>query len=225
MLAKEVAPTVYVAEPHLMAEFRQDVPWVPSDVMDSRLFRRFEGCRFLVAFPYSTPIRDMKPPFVVLDGLNSASNVGQVLRSAYHLGINSVIASPGAWSCLNGRACRVSMGWLYRMSFHAARPLSKAITELKDLGVCLYAAENQFSEPVAPHEPRGDSNWALVIGSEFAGVSEEIIQQCDRRVCVPQQQGHSLNVAHACSICLYELSKHNVMVVPEKRERERVIAS
>ena len=108
LLAKEVAPTVYVAEPHLMAEFRQDVPWVPSDVMDSRLFRRFEGCRFLVAFPYSTPIRDMKPPFVVLDGLNSASNVGQVLRSAYHLGINSVIASPGAWSWLE-RSCLQSL--------------------------------------------------------------------------------------------------------------------
>eukprot|EP00438_Fugacium_kawagutii_P007325 Skav235719 [mRNA] locus=scaffold280:609354:610232:+ [translate_table: standard] len=188
---------------------------------DARLFRRFDGCkflvafpyrcRFLVAFPYSTPIADMTPPFVVLDGLNSASNVGQVLRSAYHLGINSVIASPGAWSCLNGRACRVSMGWFYRMSFHVARPLSKAINELKDLGVVLYAAENQFSQPVAPHKPHGDRKWALVIGSEFSGVSEDIVRECDQRVCVPQQQGHSLNVAHACSICLYELSKFNVM--------------
>ncbi|CAL1151863.1 unnamed protein product [Cladocopium goreaui] len=181
---------------------------------DARLFRRFDGCRFLVAFPCSIPIAEMVPPFVVLDGLNSASNVGQVLRTAYHLGINSVIVSPGAWSCLNGRACRVSMGWFYRMSFHVARPLSKAIQELKQLGVCLYVAENQFSQPVAPHQPHGDRKWALVIGSEFSGVSEEIVQECDQRVCVPQQQGHSLNVAHACSICLYELSKFNVMEWP-----------
>eukprot|EP00434_Breviolum_minutum_P034112 symbB.v1.2.030184.t1/scaffold3354.1/size58575/5 len=160
---------------------------------DARLFRRFDGCRFLVAFPCSAPIAEMIPPFVVLDGLNSASNVGQVLRSAYHLGINSVIASAGAWSCLNGRASRVSMGWFYRMSFHVARPLSKAIEELKRLGVCLYVAENQFSQPVAPHEPHGDRKWALVIGSEFSGVSKEIVQDCDQRVCVPQQQGHSLN--------------------------------
>ena len=69
---------------------------------DARLFRRFDGCRFLVAFPCSIPIAEMVPPFVVLDGLNSASNVGQVLRTAYHLGVNSVIVSPGAWSCLNG---------------------------------------------------------------------------------------------------------------------------
>ena len=213
-LAKEVAPTVYLAEPHLVTEFRQDVPWTQPDELDTdRFFRRFEGCRFIVAFPCSTPLCEMKAPFVVLDGLNSASNIGQVLRSAYHLGINSVIASPSAWSCLNARACRVSMGWFYRMTFHVARPLSNAISELKERNVCLYAAENQFSQPVAPHQPLGDMNWALVVGSEFSGVSEEIVQKCDRRVCVPQQQGHSLNVAHACSICLYELSKHNVMVV------------
>ena len=213
-LASAVAPTLYLSDPEILAEFRQDVPWIPTDFMeskDARLFRRFDGCRFLVAFPCSIPIAEMVPPFVVLDGLNSASNVGQVLRTAYHLGVNSVIVSPGAWSCLNGRACRVSMGWFYRMSFHVARPLSKAIQELKQLGVCLYVAENQFSQPVAPHQPHGDRKWALVIGSEFSGVSEEIVQECDQRVCVPQQQGHSLNVAHACSICLYELSKFNVM--------------
>eukprot|EP00435_Cladocopium_sp_Y103_P022891 s4565_g5.t1 len=60
------------------------------------------------------------------------------------------------------------------MSFHVARPLSKAVQELKQLGVCLYVAENQFSQPVAPHQPHGDRKWALVIGSEFSGVSEEI---------------------------------------------------
>ena len=73
------------------------------------------------------------------------------------------------------------MGWFYRMSFHVARPLSKAIQELKQLGVCLYVAENQFSQPVAPHQPHGDRKWALVIGSEFSGVSEEIVQECDQK--------------------------------------------
>ena len=81
------------------------------------------------------------------------------------------------------------------------------VQELKQLGVCLYAAEDQFFQPVAPHQPHGDRKWALVIGSEFSGVSEEIVRECDQRVCVPQQQGHSLNVAHACSICL---SCHNM---------------
>ena len=219
-LARDVASPVFVMEPELLMQgFQQDVPWgqdmqVQTNDTKTRLaWRRYEGgaakstCRFVVVFPPSVPLAEMDPPFVVLDGLNSASNVGQVLRTAYHLGINSVVASPAAWGCLNGRACRVSMGWMYRMKFHAARPLSKAIRELQDLGNCIYVAENQFSEPVAPHEPLGDKSWALVIGSEGLGVSDEIVQMCDRRVSVPQQQGHSLNVAHACSICLYELSK------------------
>ncbi|CAE8689180.1 unnamed protein product, partial [Polarella glacialis] len=107
------------------------------------------------------------------DGLSSASNVGQVLRTAYHLGVNSVVASPEAWSCLNGRASRVSMGWMYRMSFHMADPLPATIVALKELGVRVYAAENQFSRPVMPHQPLGDRRWALVVGSEGHGVSPE----------------------------------------------------
>ena len=216
-LASEMAP-VFLMEPKLLSQgFQQDVPWTQDMTASSKemrtAWRRYEGgaakstCRFAVVFPPSTPLVLMEPPFVILDGLSSASNVGQILRTAYHLGINSVVASPETWGCLNGRACRVSMGWMYRMKFHAARPLSKAILELQDLGTCIYVAENQFSQPVAPHEPLGDKSWALVVGSEGSGVSDEIIEMCERRVSVPQQQGHSLNVAHACSICLYELSK------------------
>eukprot|EP00439_Symbiodinium_sp_Y106_P067382 s2320_g11.t1 len=196
-IASEVASTVYVMEPELLLQgFQQDVPWTKdmatSNATTRSVWRRYEGgaakstCRFAVVFPPSTPLSLLDPPYVILDGLNSASNVGQVLRTAYHLGITSVVASPETWGCLNGRACRVSMGWMYRMKFHAARPLSKAILELQDLGTCVYAAENQFSEPVAPHEPLGDKMWALVVGSEGLGVSDEITQLCDRRDLSPE---------------------------------------
>ena len=204
-IASALAPTLYLSDPEILAAFRQDVPWIPTDFMDSkdaRCFRRFDGCRFLVAFACSIPIAEMVPPFVVLDGLNSASNVGQVLRTAYHLGVNSVIVSPGAWSCLNGRACRVSMGWFYRMSFHVARPLSKAIQELKQLGVCLYVLKiNSRSQLllISPTEI-GNGHWLLAVN--FLAYQKRL-RECDQRVCVPQQQGHSLNVAHACSIYLY----------------------
>ena len=50
--------------------------------------------------------------------------------------------------------------------------------------------------------------WLLAVN--FLAYQKRL-RECDQRVCVPQQQGHSLNVAHACSICLYELSKFNVM--------------
>ena len=41
--------------------------------------------------------------------------------------------------------------------------------------------------------------WLLAVN--FLAYQKRL-RECDQRVCVPQQQGHSLNVAHACSIYL-----------------------
>jgi len=197
-LAASISPIVYLAEQSLIgAEFAQEGS------------SRKETCNYVVACPLSKPLKEMQPPFVVLDGIGSSQNVGQILRTAYHLGINSVVVSRSTWNCLNGRACRVSMGWLYHMDFHVAEPLTDALHSIQESGVRVYAAENQFDNAVAPHQPPGDRNWALVVGHEDVGVSAEILKLSDSLVCVPSQRGESLNVAHATAICLYELGRHS----------------
>lgn len=216
---RELFPVTYILKADLfLKEFGQDVPWaselVAHDFESSRSpWRRFENgglhssVRFALACPISRELRCLRPPYLVLDGLSSDNNVGQIMRTAYSLGVTSVLVSKASWGCLNGRACRVSMGWLYFMGFHLAEDLPNTLDALKREGVRVYAAENQFSQPVAPHEPHGDQRWALVVGSEGSGISAPVIAACDVRVCVPQRQGQSLNVAHATSICLYELGK------------------
>jgi len=238
-LALAVVSDVFIIPRQLfIAEFGQDASWqeqtkegsdtshstgdCSSESMQLPLgtrspWRRFEGggsrgtCRYAVACPISVPLEEMRPPLVVLDGLTSSSNVGQILRSAFHLGVTSVVASRTCWSCLNGRACRVSMGWMYQLKFHLADSLPATLKCLQSRGVHVYGAENYFAKPVGPHKPVGSCKWALVVGSEGDGLSPEVVAACDECICVPQRQGKSLNVAHATSICLYELSKHNVM--------------
>merc|ERR1712032_1793284 len=99
-----------------------------------------------------------------LDKLTSPRNIGQIVRTAIHLGITSVVASRESWACLNGRAARSSMGWLYHVDFHLAETYGDTLRELQRLGVRVYAAESNFSIAVAPHEPRGDRRWALIVG-------------------------------------------------------------
>merc|ERR1719362_1258098 len=162
---------------------------------------------FVVAHPVPLPVSGIKAPVLVLDGLGAAQNVGQVLRTAFHLGVTSVMASRAVWNSLGGRACRVSMGWLYFMDFYLADPLTDGLSALKKRGIRIYAAEDHFSSDVAPHEPTGDPHWALVVGHEDAGVSRDAVALSDVCIRVPQQRGESLNVAHAAAICLYELSR------------------
>ena len=78
---------------------------------------------YVVAYPVAQPIEMLQLPLLVLDGLSSAQNIGQVLRTAYHLGVTSVLADRAVWNNLGGRACRVSMGWLYFMDIFLSEPL------------------------------------------------------------------------------------------------------
>ena len=42
-IASALAPTLYLSDPEILAEFRQDVPWIPTDFMDSKDARCFAG--------------------------------------------------------------------------------------------------------------------------------------------------------------------------------------
>lgn len=184
-------------------------PGVFKSEFQSKAVGQIEGaCTFVVAFPVSTPLTEMRPPFVILDDVMSPRNIGQILRAALHLGVTSIVASKGAWENLTGRAARSSMGWLYHLDFHYAHRLPDALRELQSLDIRLYAAEEGFDVPVAPHEPHGDRKWALVVGNEASGVSKEARKISDVRIKVPQRGGASMNVGHAASICLYELGRH-----------------
>ncbi|CAL1155706.1 unnamed protein product [Cladocopium goreaui] len=161
---------------------------------------------YVVAYPIPQPLDLARLPVLVLDGLGAAQNIGQILRTAFHLGVTSVLASRSVWNNLGGRACRVSMGWLYFMDLFLGEPMSDALKQLRQRGCRIYCAEDHFAEAVKPHEP-GDRRWALIVGHEHHGVSKESIALSDVRICVPSRQGESLNVAHASAICLYELSR------------------
>eukprot|EP00439_Symbiodinium_sp_Y106_P038649 s3840_g4.t1 len=99
-LAARCGAPLFVAEPELIqAEFASEGTTQKRSV------------NYVVAYPLPRPLSSMRPPVLVLDGLGASQNVGQVLRTAYHLGVTTVLVSRSVWNSLGGRACRVSMGW------------------------------------------------------------------------------------------------------------------
>ncbi|CAJ1393911.1 unnamed protein product [Effrenium voratum] len=83
-LAQQVAAIgggdVLQLAPHLLGEFCMDISWG-------------EPVRYAIAWPRPRELHAMQPPFLVLDGLVSAQNLGQVMRSAVLLGVRSVVLS------------------------------------------------------------------------------------------------------------------------------------
>lgn len=73
----------------------------------------------------------------------------------------------------------------------------------------------ELSESVLPLFP--DGTLALVFGNEESGLANEHLDLCQRRVKIPTQPEHSsLNLAHAVSVMLYELTSRSAATVGGK---------
>ncbi len=141
-------------------------------------------------------------PSVVLDRLQDAGNVGNILRSAAAFGFTQVIAIKGTASLWSPKVLRSGMG------AHFGLHLVEAVTDeaLASLNVPLLAtsshAARALSEAILP--------WpcAWVMGHEGQGVSASLLTRCTESLRIPQPGGEeSLNVAAAAAVCLYESAR------------------
>lgn len=167
----------------------------------------------VVSFPQSSTL-DMivaNPPILILDDVRNAENVGSILRTAFCLGITSVVASPTSWSALKDtRAARCSMGTIYyHRFFQADENLSKTIQQIQLLGnISVYGVEiGDRAIPIIPHGT--NKRWAAILGNEDTGLSSAVADVVDEIVFIPQKYGDSLNVGHAAAITLFELGREN----------------
>lgn len=172
----------------------------------------------IVQFPISVELEDLvtMPPILILDNVRNAENVGSILRTAFCLGITSVVASETAWSAIkDSRAARCSMGTMYYHRYHKVddhhdkkkcKSLLAAIDTIGAAGIRVYGIEiGENCKVVTPHKENRE--WAVVLGNEDAGLSSEVVAACDQILFIPQVHGDSLNVGHAAAIALYELGR------------------
>lgn len=165
----------------------------------------------MIQFPMVSDLEDLilNPPILILEDVRNAENVGSILRTAFCLGITSVIASRTSWSALkDSRAARCSMGTMYYHRFFQSNALDQTIQTIRSGGdICVYGVEiGQDAKPVQPHGT-GDRKWAAVMGNEDLGLTQEVRAACDQIVFVPQAHGDSLNVGHAAAITMFELGR------------------
>jgi len=136
---------------------------------------------------------------LLLHGVQDPGNVGAIIRSAHAFGA-AVALSKGVADLYNPKTVRATMGSI----FHA--PISRELDALAFLELAkasrfeTAAAMPQSGEPPAAL-PRG--KLIVAVGSEGAGLPDEVISVCSLRVTIPALAA-SLNAAVAASILLYE---------------------
>lgn len=157
--------------------------------------------------PAKSRLEEMGDGIIMLDAITSTENLGSIARSAAALGVESLLLSKHSPHPYARRSLRVSMGHISKLKYHIYEDIFETIKKLQALGYTVIAAEvsedAQFlSEIKIPQK------WVLLMGHEGHGLSEEVIEACDKVVLIEMAEGiKSLNVAVASSILMYTFAK------------------
>jgi len=139
---------------------------------------------------------------VVLDGLTDVGNIGAIVRSAYALGADAVIAA-GVKQLNFAAIARTSSGAMLDMPFMIAANILDTFNELQQLGFTFYGA-SMDGENV--QELTFDAKRVLVLGSEGKGLSKKVIAKLDHRVSIEMKHAFdSLNVSAAAAILIHRM--------------------
>ncbi|MDL2219532.1 RNA methyltransferase [Ruminococcaceae bacterium OttesenSCG-928-O06] len=141
---------------------------------------------------------------LVCEAVQDPANVGALLRSAAGLGMAAVLLGPGCADPFAPKALRAAMGAAGRIPVVTGCPLRQAAAALKAAGATVYAAAAEGALPL--YEASARLPFALLVGNEGAGLSEEALALAQKSVCIPMKAGvESLNVAAAAAVLMYRL--------------------
>ena len=149
---------------------------------------------------------------IMLDQVTDPQNIGAILRSAAAFGAKGLVLQDRHCPPLQGALAKTAAGALETVAVARVINLSRALEKL--------AREGWTSIGLAGESPTSLSEvsallksatpqrkWVIVMGSEGDGLRRLVAEHCDHLARIPMPGGfESLNVSHALSIVLYELS-------------------
>ena len=142
---------------------------------------------------------------VILEGIQDPTNVGAIIRNAHCLGYELVVLGEACAHPFSPKVIRSSMGSVFRLptfSLDSSEHLLQKIQDLKGAGFSIVGTALSGDEQ-AP----GLEKFALLIGSEGSGLSQQAIDVCDSVYTIKMDKSaESLNAAVASGIAMYLLN-------------------
>ena len=149
------------------------------------------------------------PVVVVLDSIRSALNVGSIFRTSDAFCIQEIMLCGFTATPPHKEINKTAIGATESVKWSFIDNITEAVHQLKSNGFSLIGIE-QTDKSIPLHEFKIDSKskYALFLGNEVDGLSEELMPFLDFSIEIPQYgTKHSLNVAVCAGIVLYEFGK------------------
>ncbi len=160
-----------------------------------------QGIVFTCAIPEE--VRELPGErLLVLDGVQDPGNVGTILRTADAFGADGVVLLPGCADPWSPKVVRSTMGACFRLPVISCT-LDELMSLLEEKSIPLYATA--LREDTVDIRDADWTRYAVVIGSEGRGVSDAVLERCEKTLKIPMRERcESLNAAMAAGIVLWE---------------------
>ena len=157
---------------------------------------------------------DKTPIIVVLENIRSAYNVGSVFRTSDAFLVEAIYIIGYSAKPPHKEIKKTALGAEETVDWKYFKTTAEAIEELRTKGFNVYAAEQaegSYKLNAIGFEP--DEKIAVVFGNEVTGVEQSTIALCDGCLEIPQLgMKHSLNIATAAGVVLWELIRGRIML-------------
>lgn len=152
---------------------------------------------------------DKTPLIIVLDNVRSMHNVGAIFRTADAFLVEKILLC-GITPCPPHRDIhKAALGATESVDWQYYASITEAVLDLKTLKYEVLAIEQTSnSQSIVSYHIKPEKKYALILGNEVEGVSEEILKHCDGFIEIPQLgTKHSLNVSVCGGIAMWEFFK------------------
>ena len=153
------------------------------------------------------------PVAVVLDNVRSMHNIGSIFRTSDGFAVEQICLCGITAQPPHREIEKTALGATQSINWkYYEKPLD-AVDDLRAQGYTIIAIEQaQGSIMLNEFEAQIDKKYALIFGNEVNGVSDEVMQQIDACIEIPQfGTKHSFNIVVSAGIVLWDFySKLNL---------------
>ena len=148
------------------------------------------------------------PVYVLLNSIRSNYNVGSIFRTSDGAMIEKLYLCGYTPCPPKKEVLKTALGSTESVKWEYVKDAKMLISQLKSRGIQICALE--LTDKSIPYHQIGfvDFPICLVVGNEITGVSQELLDLCDKSIEIPQYGiKQSLNVAVAYGVAIFELRK------------------
>lgn len=149
---------------------------------------------------------DKIPLVIILDNVRSLNNIGSVFRTSDAFRIEFIYLCGITATPPNAEIHKTALGAEDSVNWEYHNDTKEIIIELKKNGFTICAIEQAESSIMLDNLVLDKTKrYAIILGNEVKGVSQEVVDLCDSCIEIPQfGTKHSLNVSVAGGIVMWE---------------------